>query len=224
MAVCFCSSMSLLEWLACILMFAYGLRLGSYLLIRERKSAADRKELSPEIERSKKMPIAAKLGLWVGCALLYTLMTIPLFFRLKNRAQPDAMLWTGLAVAASGFVIEAAADLQKTLAKKKNSRRFVDSGLYRFVHCPNYFGELLLWLGRLITGINALHGFRQWLPALLGFALIAWVMFGGARRLELRQDKNYGTDPKYQEYVKSVPIMIPFVPLYSVKKCKFLAA
>ena len=36
---------------------------------------------------------------------------------------------------------------------------------------------------------------------------------GGARRLELRQDKNYGSDPEYRKYVK---------PLYSVKKYKFL--
>ena len=47
---------------------------------------------------------------------------------------------------------------------------------------------------------------------------------GGARRLELRQDKNYGSDPEYRKYVKSVPIILPFVPLYSVKKYKFLMA
>ena len=60
--------------------------------------------------------------------------------------------------------------------------------------------------------------------ALLGFVLIAWVMFSGARRLELRQDKNYGADPEYQRYVRSVPIILPFLPLYSVKKYKFLVA
>ena len=59
---------------------------------------------------------------------------------------------------------------------------------------------------------------------LLGYALIIWVMFSGARRLEIRQDKNYGNDPEYQKYVRTVPIIIPFVPLYSVKKYKFLVA
>ena len=60
--------------------------------------------------------------------------------------------------------------------------------------------------------------------AILGFVLIAWVMFSGARRLEMRQDKNYGADPEYQKYVRTVQIIIPFVPLYSVKKYKFLVA
>ena len=224
LAAGFHRGMALPEWLACALLFVYGLRLGGYLLLRERKSAAYRQVLSPEMDRSKRMPFYAKLALWVTCGVLYTLMTIPLFFRLKNGAEPDAMLWIGLAVMACGILIEAAADLQKTAAKRRNSRRFVDSGLYRFVRCPNYLGELLLWLGMLLTGTTALRGAGQWILALLGFLLITWVMFSGARRLELRQDRNYGADPEYQRYVASVPILLPFVPLYSVKKYKFLVA
>jgi hypothetical protein len=49
-------------------------------------------------------------------------------------------------------------------------------------------------------------------------------MFSGARRLELRQDKNYGADPEYRKYVTTVPILLPFIPLYSVKKHKWLVA
>lgn len=225
LSVGFGSGMGIAEWLACLLLVVYGLRLSGYLLIREKKSAGYRKVLSPEMERSKRMPLGAKLGLWVVCGLLYTLMTIPLFFRLKNGAKADAMLWIGLAVMMiCGIVLEAVADMQKTAAKKKNSRRFVDSGFYRIVRCPNYLGELVLWLGMLLTGATALHGVWQWSLALLGFLLIAWVMFSGARRLEMRQDKNYGADPEYQKYVSSVPIIIPFIPLYSVKKYKFLVA
>ena len=224
LAIGFHSSMDLPERLACILLFVYGLRLGGYLFIREMKSAAYRKVLSPEMDRSKRMPVFARLALWVSCGVLYTLMTIPLFFRLKNGVAADAMLWIGLVVMVCGVLLEAAADLQKTAAKRKNSSRFVDSGLYQFVRCPNYLGELLLWLGMLLTGVTALKGVWQWVPAILGFALICWVMFSGARRLELRQDRNYGSDPEYQEYVRTVPIIIPFIPLYSVKKYKFLVA
>lgn len=224
LAVGFHGIMSLPEWIACGLLVAYGLRLSGYLLVCEMKSAAYRNVPSPEIERSRKMPFAAKLGIWVTCGFLYTLMTIPMYFRLQNGAAPDAALWIGLAVMAAGITMELVADIQKSAAKKKNSRRFVDTGLYRLVRCPNYLGELLLWLGMLITGFTVLRGFWQWTLALLGFVLICWVMFSGARRLEIRQDKNYGSDPEYQAYVRTVPIIIPFIPLYSVKKHKFLAA
>ena len=63
-----------------------------------------------------------------------------------------------------------------------------------------------------------------WLPGALGYVGIIFVMFSGARRLELRQNRNYGNDPEYQEYVKKVPILLPFIPLYSVVKYKFPAA
>ena len=64
----------------------------------------------------------------------------------------------------------------------------------------------------------------EWICALLGYAGIIYVMFGGARRLEIRQDKNYGADPEYQKYKFTTPIMIPFIPLYSVKNHKWLVA
>ncbi len=224
LAIAFHSTMGAPEWIACIVLVIYGFRLSGYLLIREFKSAAYRKVLNPEIERSKRMPIVAKLALWVTCGLLYTLMTIPLYFRLGNGAESDAMLWVGIVLMVCGVTLETVADLQKSRAKKKNSRRFVDTGVYRFVRCPNYLGELLLWLGMLLTGVTAFEGVWQWILALLGFLLIAWVMFSGARRLEIRQDKFYGEDPEYQKYVKTVPIILPFIPLYSVKRHKFLVA
>lgn len=209
---------------ACLLFVIYGLRLGGYLLIREIRSANYRKVINPEIDRSKRMPIVAKVSLWVVCGILYFLMTSPIYFRLNNSCADDAMLWVGIGLMICGILLELAADMQKTAAKKNNSRRFVDTGLYRLVRCPNYLGELTLWLGVLLTGTTALQGAVQWIVALLGFLLIVWVMFSGARRLELRQDRNYGDDPEYQDYVRTVPIILPFVPLYSVKKYKFLVA
>ena len=224
LAIAFHGVMTLPEWLACILLMVYGCRLSGYLLFRERKSAAYRKKLTPELNRSKGMPFIAKLGLWVTCGLLYTMMTIPLYFRLQNGATSDTMLWIGIVVTTCGIALEATADFQKSAAKRKNSQRFVDSGLYRFVRCPNYLGELLIWLGVLLGGTTAISGALQWVVAILGFLSIVWIMFSGARRLEIRQDRNYGEDPEYQKYVKTVPILIPFVPLYSVKKYKFLVA
>ena len=121
-----------------------------------------------------------------------------------------------------GIIVESVADLQKNRAKKKNPGRFVDTGLFRLVRCPNYLGELFLWTGVFISGINIYQGAVQWVLVLCGFGGIIYVMFSGARRLEIRQTKNYGTDPVYRKYVKTTPIMIPFVPMYSVARHKWL--
>ena len=83
---------------------------------------------------------------------------------------------------------------------------------------------MLFWTGVFVGGLPIYRGIGQWILAFLGYAGIIYVMFGGARRLEMRQNRTYGTDPAYRKYVKTTPIMIPFVPLYSVEKYKWLVA
>ena len=224
LAVGFRHSLGVVELLVCLLLVVYGLRLGGYLLVREIRSAAYRKVLSPEMERSRRMALGPKLAIWVSCALLYTLEVIPVYFRLQNGAAPDSLLSVGFGVMAFGLLLETAADIQKTLAKRKDPCRFVDTGLYRIVRCPNYLGELIFWLGVLLSGLSALEGAVQWVLAVLGYVCLIYIMFSGARRLEIRQDGNYGEDPEYQEYCRTVPILLPLIPLYSVKKYRILVA
>lgn len=208
--------------LMCGIFILYGLRLGSYLLYREIKSHSYKVFLKNEIK--SRVSLAAHLAIWISCALLYVCECSPVYFRLFNHAPDNMTAYIGIILMAAGTLMELLADMQKSKAKKVNPGRFVDTGLYRFVRCPNYFGEILLWTGVLITGIKALHGPLQWALALFGYIGIIYVMFSGTRRLEIRQDKTYGQDPEYQEYIKKTPILIPFLPLYSVKKHKWLVA
>lgn len=222
--ILFRQSMGAAELTLCALLVIYGLRLAGYLLARELRSAAYRNVLSPELKRSAQMPLGAKYGLWLVCGILYVLQTCPVFFRLLNGEPAGPSVWVGVAIMVCGLVLETAADLQKTIAKRKHPRQFVSSGLYALVRCPNYLGELIFWTGVLVSGFTALHGALQWTLALVGYLLIIWIMFSGARRLEIRQDRNYGSDPAYQKYVTSVPILLPLVPLYSVRRYKFFIA
>lgn len=206
------------------LLIAYGLRLSGYLAIREAKSTSYKKHMTSEIKDGKNVPFGVKIAIWVTCALLYLTQVLPVLYRFSMGASDSVMAYVGIGVMALGLLLETAADIQKNNAKKKNPRRFVDTGLYRLVRCPNYLGEMIFWTGVFLSGIGALSGVGQWIMASLGYIGIIFVMFSGARRLELRQNRNYGEDPEYQAYVKKVPILLPFVPLYSVVKYKFLVA
>ena len=208
----------------CILFFVYGCRVGGYLLIRELKSSSYNNTMKKEIKDGSTMGFGVKCSIWITCAILYVLQVLPVFYRLLNGGGTDGFCVVGACVMAFGIVFESASDWQKSKAKAVNPKRFCDTGLFRIVRCPNYLGELIFWTGVLISGLNVLSGAGQWIMALLGYVGIVFVMFSGARRLEIRQNKNYGGDPEYQAYVKSTPIMIPFVPLYSVEKYKFLVA
>ncbi len=210
--------------LCCLLFLIYGCRLGGYLAIRELGSSSYKKNMVGEIKQGKDVPFGVKIAIWVTCAALYVTQIAPVFYRLHNGAGTSAATWIGAVIMVCGIVLESAADIQKNAAKKVNPKRFVDTGLYRLVRCPNYLGEMIFWTGVLVTGIGAVGGIGQWIVVLVGYLGIIFVMFSGARRLEIRQNKNYGSDPEYQKYVKTVPILLPFIPLYSVEKYKFLVA
>ena len=209
-------------FIACIMLILYGCRLGGYLAIREWKSNSYNQKMKTEIKDGKGMPFIAKCGIWVVAALLYACETAPIYFRLDNGYKTDGFVIAGLIVMVIGLLVESLADIQKNAAKKKNPARFVDTGLYRIVRCPNYFGEMLFWTGVFVIGVNSNQGVIQWILVVLGYVGIIYVMFSGARRLEIRQNRTYGSDPEYQEYVKKTPIMIPIIPLYSVEKHKWL--
>ena len=210
--------------LCCVLFIIYGCRLGGYLAYREFKVASYNKNMTGEIKDGKTVPFGVKIAIWVTCAALYVTQVSGVFYRLLNGAADNAWVYIGAAVMLFGIVFESIADIQKNRAKKINSRRFVGTGLYRIVRCPNYLGEMIFWTGVLLSSIGAVTGIGQWAVVLVGYVGIIFVMFSGARRLEIRQNKNYGNDPEYQKYVKTVPIMVPFVPLYSVEKYKWLVA
>ena len=210
--------------LCCVLFILYGLRLGGYLAIREVKSSSYKKNMVGEIKDGKTIPMGVKIAIWVTCALLYVTQVAGVFYRLHNEAGTNLWTWIGAGVMFSGLALETAADIQKNAAKKKNPRRFVDTGLYRIVRCPNYLGEMIFWTGVALSAIGGAAHWGQWAVIATGYVGIIYVMFSGARRLEIRQDKNYGDDPAYQKYITTVPILLPFVPLYSVKKHKWMVA
>jgi len=210
--------------LCCALFIIYGLRLGGYLAIRELGSSSYKKNMKGEIKDGKTVPFGVKIAIWVTCALLYVTQVSGVFYRLHNAAGTDITTYVGAGIMALGLILESAADLQKNAAKKVNPKRFVDTGLYRLVRCPNSLGEMIFWTGVLVSAFGGVSHWGQWIVIAVGYIGIIFVMFSGARRLEIRQDKNYGADPEYQKYVTTVPILLPFVPLYSVKKHKWLVA
>jgi len=203
---------------------AYSLRLGLFLSIREATGGHYQKVLDEATSAVRKVPFFVSVAVWIAVTLLFFAQVSPLYFRLANgMAHKDEPLFiAGLAVSLFGFIMQAAADAWKSAAKKKDPRRFVSSGLYRLVRCPNYFGEILVWTGVFLGSMTCLANIWQWLVSSLGYAGIVFIMFNGARRLEKRQLESYSVDPEYQAYAARVPILIPCVPIYTLQSWKFL--
>lgn len=209
------------------ILILYGCRLSGFLIFREAKSASYRK-VAEKVAGSteKKMPIFVKATIWIMVTILYIMQTSPVFFRVANGIYGDqtSMIFeiVGASIMVIGLLLETISDLTKSAAKKLNPHRFCDRGVYKYVRCPNYLGEILFWTGVLVSSINALVTWYQWVIAILGYILIVYVMLSGAKRLEGRQDKNYGEDPEYQAYIAKTPLISRLIPIKSMKKWNWI--
>ena len=210
----------------CLLLVLYGLRLGSFLLLRERLPSY-RKELADVESRSGHIGPLRKLAIWIGVSILYVVMCSPATLNIERYLirQPDAgtvapsiSVLVGVLVMGGGLLLEAWADRQKESFKRQFPSRFCDVKLYRLVRCPNYLGETLFWLGNFVCGLSAYTELWHWAASVSGWVCITLVMIGSTKRLERKQDERYGSDPEYQRYVQTVPVLIPLVPLYSLKR------
>jgi steroid 5-alpha reductase family enzyme len=174
------------------------------------------------IKEEKTISVFAKVCIWVSVSMLYTAQVSPVLYRLNSGLTEGFMPYIGAGIMAVAISIEAIADKQKSDAKKVNPNRFCDTGLYKIVRCPNYLGELLFWTGVFVSGLGVYRGGLQWLIAMIGYIMIIYIMFNGAKRLEIRQNKNYGSNQDYLEYTNKTPILLPLVPLYHLEKVKYL--
>ena len=195
-----------------ILFIIYGWRLGGYILKRELTNQNYKKKVGGDAA-FKRTPIFVSLFMWVFSMFLYAAQTSAVSYRVINRAPDNVWAWVGIAIMACAILGEALADRQKSAAKKVNPHRFCDTGLYKIVRCPNYFSEIMFWIGVTVSGIGAVQG-KQWIITILALIIIVYVMYNSAQRLELRHEKTYGLDPEYQKYSDTVPILFPFTKHY----------
>jgi len=205
-----------------VLLILYGLRLGSYLVIREGRSAYAREQQEIR-ERDTQAGLVKRLFIWLGVSLLYLFMITPGISSLQAGLTLSPLTGTGIILMAGGILLEALSDAQKSAFKKKHPAEFCRSGLYRIVRCPNYLGEIIFWTGNFLIGSAALLSLGQWYlwpPAVIGYICINLIMLGSTKRLEEKQNRRYGDLQEFQDYSTTVPVIIPFVPLYTLKNLR----
>ena len=169
MFVLYGQGLSLGTILLALLFVIYGCRLGGYLAYRELKSTSYNKNMKGEIKEGSTVPFGVKIAIWVTCAILYVTQVSGVFYRLHNGSGSNLWTYIGAVIMVIGIVLESAADVQKNAAKKINPRRFVDTGLYRLVRCPNYLGEMLFWTGVVLSGIGGVTSVGQWIVVAIGY-------------------------------------------------------
>ena len=60
----------------------------------------------------------------------------------------------------------------------------------------------------------------RWVASAIGLVCIVLIMMGSTKRLERSQGERYRHLPEYQTYVRTVPVLFPFVPIYTLKNVR----
>jgi steroid 5-alpha reductase family enzyme len=198
------------SFLLLALVSIWALRLGTFLFRRIRAAGSDPRfdELKSSFPRF--LTVWTVQGLWVSLTLAAALAAITS----TRQVELDAFALAGAIVWALGFGIEAIADWQKSQfrAKPENAGKFINSGLWAWSRHPNYFGEIILWIGVAIIALPILRGW-QWVTLISPlFVTLLLTRVSGIPMLEERADKKWGGDPEYEEYKARTPVLIPLPP------------
>jgi steroid 5-alpha reductase family enzyme len=192
------------------LVIIWAARLGTFLFRRIRKSGKDDRfdELKPSFVRF--LAVWTVQGLWVSLTLAAALAAITT----EAREPLGLFALVGLAIWVVGFGIEALADWQKSRfrADPANEGRYIDSGLWAWSRHPNYFGEIVLWVGVAVIALPVLAGL-QWLTLVSPvFVALLITRISGVPMLERKADERWGGQPDYESYKARTPVLIPRPP------------
>ncbi len=184
----------------------WALRLSTFLFRRISKDGKDSR-----FDEIKTRPVRFLMawtlqGLWVlltaACALA--------IISGGNRVPLGIVGYVGIAVWLAGFLIEVVSDRQKSAFRSDpaNKGRFINTGLWAWSRHPNYFGEIVIWIGMAIIALPVLAGW-QWVtlisPVFVTFLL---TKVSGVPMLEDKADERWGGQEDYEEYKQKTPVLV----------------
>ncbi len=200
---------SLRSIIVTILVTIWGIRLATYVLIRNWGKGEDKRYLNMRERWGDNVLVNSLLRIYLFQGLIIFLVVFPVSFTNVSYNPP---LWIfdfmGIGVWSVGFFFETVGDLQlyRFLNDSANQGKVFDEGLWRYTQHPNYFGEVTQWWGLYIIAISVPFGFIS----IFGPAIITYMIINvsGVRLL----NKAFEGDSEYAKYKRRTSQFIPLPP------------
>ena len=212
LSVILSANLDLRSILLTILVLIWAIRLGTYLFKRIMKEGEDKR--FKEIKQSGPQLLMTWTiqGLWVSFTLAAALAAVTV-----EESTPFGFVgFIGLLVWIIGFSFEALADYQKSKfrADPNNQGKFIKTGLWSISRHPNYFGEIVLWLGIAIIAFPTLVGWSLLTLISPIFVVFLLTKVSGVPLLEKRADAKWGDQEDYLAYKRDTPVLIPKIKFW----------
>jgi steroid 5-alpha reductase family enzyme len=199
---------SIRSTIVAIFVSIWTLRLGTFLYKRIVKSGEDTR--FREIKKS----LPKFLMAWTLSALWVFLTTVnAITIIVLNPQEPlGPFFLIGATLWILGFTCESVADRQKKSFAElaENKDKFITQGLWAISRHPNYFGEIVLWVGIAIISLPLLSGWQYVALVSPVFVFLLLTKISGLPFLEDKAEKKWGDVKDYIEYKNKTPVLVPF--------------
>jgi steroid 5-alpha reductase family enzyme len=151
----------------------------------------------PDKQWEQPASLAYGLVIWAGLTLYWV---APWLITSQDVQAPPWYLGLCIAIYAMGVFLHFTSDMQKAMFLKLNPGHLMTDGLWSRLRNPNYFGELLIYLG---FGLLAMH----WAPLLVILLFVFIVWLPNMRR----KDRSLARYPDFGGYKARSKLFLPFV-------------
>lgn len=191
--------------LLAVIIIIWALRLGSFLFMRILKDKEDRRFNEWKFSFPLFLRTWTLQGMWIFLTSVAAITAIST----RKIVAPDLLLFIGAFLWLFGFLFETISDFQKRKFKLNNKDGFITSGLWSVSRHPNYFGEIVLWVGVAIIAFPTLYGWQYVSLVSPLFVYLLLTRVSGIPLLEEHAEKKWGKDKKYISYKENTPELFP---------------
>ena len=123
----------------------------------------------------------------------------PIYYVLENSIVTPAFIYIGASIMIGGAVISYIADSQLRTHKQSALTISIRTGLWKFSRHPNYFGEVLFWVGVYVTSLSV--GLSFFTP----IGVIGMLLLFNLYSVPKMEQKLLLNKLDYQEVINDVP-------------------
>ncbi len=193
-----------------LLVAVWAGRLGSFLFMRVLAEGSDKRFDEIKTSFARFLVAWTLQGVWVAFTMGAALAVMT-----SDGSIPFGVFgWVGLTLWIAGFGLEVVADRQKRRFREDpaNAGRFITTGVWAWSRHPNYFGEIVLWVGVVVVAFPALQGWQYVTLISPVFVTLLLTKVSGIPMLEERADARWGGQPEYEAYKAATPVLVPRPP------------